>query len=209
MASFLSSVTIMWEEPLSTIGGIVRIINTSSQYAFFIVLPNFFMHEIGFTLSGWLRLLTIMFCGNLVGNLLAGMLGNRYGFRATVIWMGAVGTAVTIPLLYYVPQMYPGNFLVASLIGFAYGVTLAGYVPLSALMPTVIPHNKAGALSVLSLGAGASTWVGPAIVAIFFGAVGLQGIIWIFAGLYVASIFLMMLIPEVEPGVQPGMVASH
>ncbi|AYD01692.1 MFS transporter [Neorhizobium sp. NCHU2750] len=210
MASLLSSITIMWEEPLSTIGGLVRTVNTSSQYAFFIVLPGFFMDRIGFSLSAWLQLLTLIFCGNLIGNLASGALGNRIGYRTTVIWMGAIGTAATILLLYYVPLLYPGNFLVASLVGLAYGITLGGFVPLSALMPTVIPHNKAGALSVLSLGAGASTWVGPAIVAVFLGSVGLEGIMWIFAGLYVASAILAMMIPEANPQQQQGKLAvSH
>lgn len=203
LASLLDSVTIMWEEPLSTIGGVVRTINTSSQYAFFIVLPGFFMQTIGFSLSTWLQLLTIIFCGNLVGNLLSGIIGNKVGYRSTIIWMGALGTAATILLIYYVPQLYPGNFLVASLVGFAYGVTLAGFVPLSALMPTVIPHNKAGALSVLSLGAGASTWVGPAIVAIFLGSLGLEGVMWIFTGLYVASAAMMLMIPDADPNKLP------
>lgn len=202
MASLASSISIMWREPLSTIGGLVRTINTSSQFAFFIVLPGFFMDRIGFSLSTWLQLLTIIFCGNLLGNLGSGALGNRIGYRSTIIWMGAVGTAATILLLYYVPLLYPGNFLVSSLVGFVYGVTLGGFVPLSALMPTVIPHNKAGALSVLSLGAGASTWVGPAIVAIFLGSVGLEGVMWIFSGLYIVSAVLTMMIPDADPNKQ-------
>jgi polyol permease family len=210
LASLASSITIMWKEPLSSIGGIVRTVNTSSQFAFFIVLPGFFMDEIGFSLSTWLQLLTIIFCGNLVGNLVSGALGNRIGYRTTIIWMGAIGTAVTILLLYYVPLMYPGNFLVSSLVGFAYGMMLGGFVPLSALMPTVIPHNKAGALSVLSLGAGASTWVGPAIVAIFLVPVGLEGVMWIFAGLYVASAVLTLMIPDADPQQQQGeLVLGH
>lgn len=217
MASLMSSISIMWEEPMTSLGGLLRTINTSSQYAFFIVLPNFFMHKIGFGLSEWLQLLTIIFCGNLLGNLLSGMLGNRIGYRATIIWMGFVGTAATILLLYYVPQLYPGNFLMASLVGFAYGLTLGGFVPLSALMPTVVPHNKAGALSVLSLGAGASTWVGPAIVAIFLGTVGLEGVMWIFTGLYIAGAAMTLILPEPDRSkqVQKGsgrpaeLVAGH
>jgi hypothetical protein len=53
-------------------------------------------------------------------------------------------------------------------------------------------------LSVLSLGAGASTWVGPAIVAIFSASLGVAGIIWIFAGLYALSAFLMIPLRDPE-----------
>ena len=79
-----------------------------------------------------------------------------------------------------------------------YGMTLGGFVPLSALMPLLVPKNRAAALSVLSLGAGASTWVGPAIVAIFSASLGVAGIIWIFAGLYALSAFLMIPLRDPE-----------
>ena len=59
-------------------------------------------------------------------------------------------------------------------------------------MPLLVPRNRAAALSALSLGAGASTWVGPAIVAIFSVSLGVGGIIWIFAGMYALSAALMI-----------------
>ena len=44
----------------------------------------------------------------------------------------------------------------------------------------------------LSLGAGASTWFGPAIVAIFSASLGVAGIVWIYSGLYALSALLMV-----------------
>ena len=129
---------------------------------------------------------------NIAGNLISSRLANRFGLRNTVIWMGAVGSAITTPLFYYVPQLFIGDFTVACLMGALYGMTLGGFVPLSALMPLLVPKNRAAAVSVLSLGAGASTWVGPAIVAIFGAALGVAGVIWIFAGLYALSAALMI-----------------
>jgi hypothetical protein len=73
-----------------------------------------------------------------------------------------------------------------------------------------VPHNRAAAISVLSLGAGASTWVGPAIVAIFSASLGVGGIIWIFAGLYALSAALML--PLRDPAdlkVDAAMAAAH
>jgi hypothetical protein len=49
--------------------------------------------------------------------------------------MGAVGSAITTPLFFYVPQMFIGDFTVACAMGALYGMTLGGFVPLSALMP--------------------------------------------------------------------------
>jgi MFS family permease len=192
LTSLMGSISIMWKEPKTSLGAVVRTINTASMFGFFVVLPGYFMDVIGFTLEQWLRLVTIIFVSNIAGNLISSRLAGRYGLRNTVIWMGAVGSAITTPLFFYMPQLFIGNFYIASLFGALYGMTLGGFVPLSALMPLLVPRNRAAALSVLSLGAGASTWVGPAVVAIFSASLGVAGIIWIFAGLYALSAALMI-----------------
>jgi polyol permease family len=196
LASLMGSISIMWKEPKTTLGGVVRTINTTSMFGFFIILPGFFMQLIGFTLEQWLRLVTIIFVSNIVGNIISSRLGNRFGLRNTVIWMGAVGSAISTPLFFYMPQLFTGNLTIAYLFGALYGMTLGGFVPLSALMPLLVPRNKAGALSVLSLGAGASTWVGPAIVAIFSVSLGVAGIVWIYSGLYALSAVLMIFLRD-------------
>lgn len=209
LASLAGSISIMWKEPKTSLGAVVRTFNTASMFGFFVVLPGFFMDVIGFTLEEWLRLVTVIFVSNIAGNLISSRLANRIGLRNTVIWMGAVGSAISTPLFFYMPQLFPGNFYVAGLFGALYGMTLGGFVPLSALMPLLVPRNRAAALSVLSLGAGASTWVGPAIVAIFSTSLGVAGIVWIFAGLYALSAGLM--IPLRDPaGLRAAdMVAGH
>jgi len=209
LASLAGSISIMWKEPKTSLGAVVRTFNTASMFGFFVVLPGFFMDVIGFTLEEWLRLVTVIFVSNIAGNLISSRLANRIGLRNTVIWMGAVGSAISTPLFFYMPQLFPGNFYVAGLFGALYGMTLGGFVPLSALMPLLVPRNRAAALSVLSLGAGASTWVGPAIVAIFSASLGVAGIVWIFAGLYALSAGLM--IPLRDPaGLRAAdMVAGH
>jgi len=198
MQSLMKSISIMWEEPKTSLSGVVRTINTASMFGFFIILPGYFMDVIGFTLEQWLRLVTVIFVSNIAGNLISSRLGQRFGLRNVVIWMGGVGSAITVPLFFYMPQMFIGDFTVASIFGALYGLTLGGFVPLSALMPLLVPRNRAAALSVLSLGAGASTWVGPAIVAIFSASLGVAGIIWIFAGLYALSAVLMIPLRDPE-----------
>ncbi|GAA3318657.1 hypothetical protein GCM10020331_022350 [Ectobacillus funiculus] len=59
------------------------------------------------------------------------------------------------------------NYLAATIAAAGFGACLAGYVPLSALVPSLAPENKGAAMSILSLGAGLSTFVGPAIVGVF------------------------------------------
>ncbi|KYD01907.1 hypothetical protein B4144_2389 [Bacillus atrophaeus] len=67
---------------------------------------------------------------------------------------------------------------------------LAGYVPLSALMPTLAPYNKGAAMSVLNLGSGLCAFIAPGIVSLYIGPLGAGGVIWIFAVLYFFSAFL-------------------
>ena len=128
-----------------------------------------------------------MFLSNIIWNLLFGIIGDRLGWRQTVAYCGGVGSAITTLLLYYFPSTFGANYSLAVLAAVLYGATLAGYVPLSALMPSLAPQNKGAAMSLLNLGAGASNWVGPAIVALFLPVVGVGGVMWIYAVLYLVS----------------------
>lgn len=68
-----------------------------------------------------------------------------------------------------------GGYWVAALSAAFYGVTLAGFTPLSVLMSLMAPGQEASAIAVLNLGAGAATFVGPLIVAIFLSLTGPGG----------------------------------
>jgi polyol permease family len=193
---FFGSISIVWREPKTLVAGIVRTVDTSSEYAFLAIMPAFFVDHLHFTQGQWLNLLSIVFLSNILFNLASGMIADKLGHRFVVAVFGCVGGFVSIPLFYYVPVWYPGNFGMAALVGVFYGATVAAFVPLSGLMPQVCPKEKAAALSILGLGAGASTWVGPAIVALCEGAfgMGLQGVIWTFAVIYLLSGALTMMI---------------
>ncbi|MEN6607742.1 MAG: MFS transporter, partial [Bryobacteraceae bacterium] len=170
------------------------IINTAPQFGFLVFLPIFFTTTVGFSLTQWLRLLSSIFLSNIIWNLLFGIIGDKFGWRRTVALCGGVGSAITTLLLYYVPQVFGANYPLCILAGVCYGAALAGYVPLSALMPSLAPHHKGAAMSMLNLGAGASTWVGPAIVGIFLAPLGVAGVMWIFAVLYLISAGLTLLL---------------
>jgi polyol permease family len=199
--TLLSSVSIAWEKPKIAIGAVVRVINTAPQSGFIVFLPFYFTETIGFTLEQWLRLLFFMFLSNIIWNLLFGFLGDKLGWRQTVAYCGGLGSAITTLLLYYVPHTLGPNYPLAVVAAVLYGATLAGYVPLSALMPSLAPRNKGAAMSLLNLGAGASNWVGPAIVWLFKPAVGVGGIMWIYAILYLisAGLALLLKLPAEEP----------
>jgi MFS-type transporter involved in bile tolerance (Atg22 family) len=63
---------------------------------------------------------------------------------------------------------------------------------LGAIMAALAPGREGAAMAILNLGAGASAWVGPAIVAVFLPLVGVTGVMWIFAVLYAVSALLTM-----------------
>jgi polyol permease family len=207
--TLLSSVSIAWEEPKTAIGSIVRVINTAPQNGFLVFLPIYFTETIGFSLEQWLRLLFFMFLSNIIWNLLFGFLGDKLGWRETVAFCGGVGSAITTLLLYYVPHTLGPNYPLAVVAAVLYGATLAGYVPLSALMPSLVPHNKGAAMSLLNLGAGASNWVGPAIVYLFKPAIGVGGVMWIYAGMYVLSAVLTMFLTLPKEPVEPKMPVAE
>ncbi len=208
VSSAFSSIAIAWQKPKTTIGCIVRMLNTAPQFGFLVFLPTFFTRTIGFSLSEWLRLLSYMFLSNIVWNLFMGFFGDKLGWRRTVAYIGGLGCAAATLLLFYVPNSFRSHYWLSVLVAVIYGATLAGNVPLSAIMPSLAPENKGAAISMLNLGAAASAWLGPTTVAIFIGPFGVVGVIWIFAILHAVG-GLMALFLTLPPEVEEAIVASH
>ncbi|MFH8403927.1 MFS transporter [Streptomyces sp. NPDC018019] len=209
LATLAGSITILWRNPRVGTGALVRTINTASQFGFFVIMPVHFTRTVGFSLTQWLHLLSAMFATNIAANLLCGVLGDRFGWRRTIAWFGGGGCTVSTLLLFYVPQAAGANFGPALVVAAFYGATLAGYVPISALMPSLEPRHKGQALAALNLGAGASTFVGPAVVAAFAGPLGVEGVVWIFAGMYAVgtALTVFLKLPD-EPGTAPARTAA-
>lgn len=189
MQELLKGLTIVKEEPKVLLGGIVRVINTTAQFAFPVFLPMY-MARHGFDTTQWLQIWGTIFTANIIFNLIFGFVGDRFGWRNTIMWFGGVGCAVTTLLFYYAPQIWEGSFFMVLTCGVLWGAFLAGYVPLTALVPSLVKKDKGAAMAILNLGAGLPVFVGPAIVGLFIGSVGEEGVIWILAILYVISAIL-------------------
>lgn len=185
----VKGLTIVKEEPKVLLGGIVRIINTTAQFAFPVFLP-IYMADYGLTTTEWLQIWGTIFTSNIIFNLIFGFVGDNMGWRNTVMWFGGVGCAISTLLFYYAPQVVGDNFWLILLPGVLWGALLAGYVPLSALVPSLVKKDKGAAMAILNLGAGLPVFVGPAIVGLFIGLVGNAGVIWILAILYLISAIL-------------------
>jgi len=181
--------TILKEEPKVMLGGIVRIINTTAQFAFPVFLPTY-MAAHDFTTTEWLQIWGTIFTANIAFNLIFGFVGDSLGWRNTVMWFGGIGCALTTLLFYYSPAIFGHSFWLVMCCGILWGALLAGFVPLSALVPSLVKKDKGAAMAILNLGAGLAVFVGPAIVWIFIGTLGNEGVVWILAGLYFLSAVL-------------------
>lgn len=189
MSELVKGLTIVKEEPKVLLGGIVRVINTTAQFAFPVFLP-IYMADYGLSTTDWLKIWGTIFMSNIIFNLIFGFVGDKVGWRNTVMWFGGVGCAITTLLFYYAPQFFGGNFWLILLPGVLWGALLAGYVPLTALVPSLVSKDKGAAMAILNLGAGLPVFVGPALVGVFIGVIGNAGIIWVLAILYLFSAFL-------------------
>lgn len=176
-------------EPKVFLGGIVRTINTAAQFAFPVFMPIYF-EKYGFSTSDWLKIWGTIFTANIAFNLIFGFVGDRFGWRNTISLFGGVGCGITTILFFYSPEWFNGSFTLVLISGVLWGALLAGYVPLSALVPSLVSKGKGAAMAFLNLGAGLSVFVGPLIVRAFIGPVGNAGVIWILAGLYFLSALL-------------------
>jgi len=195
----LKGITIAFENPRIGLGGIVRTINTSAAYGFVVFMPMYMM-DMGFSRTNWLQMYAALWTVNIAFNLIFGVISDGLGWRNVVMWFGCVGCAITTLMFYYVPHFFGPNYLLTVSAAGLFGACLAGFVPLSAIMPTLAPENKGAAMSILNLGAGLSTFVGPAVVGLFIGSLGASGVIWIFTGLYLFSGVLMKFVslPKAE-----------
>ncbi|GBD56713.1 MFS transporter [Gluconobacter wancherniae] len=170
---------------------VVRAINSSAAHGIIVFMPFYFTTTLGLTSGNWIRFLEIIFGSNIIFNLVIGFVSDFISWRKTIIWFGGIGSALTCVGMYWLPALYahtslPLVYLSAAL----FGMTLAGYVPLSALTPSLLPENQGIAMSLLNLGAGSSAWIGPFIVYLFKSSVGTIGIIYIYAGLFLLSALL-------------------
>lgn len=186
--------TIVAREPKVLMGGIVRIINTVSQYAFVVFMP-LYMTEYGISDANWGTIWASIFIFNIAFNLIFGIVGDKFGWNRTITWFGCIGCALTVLLFYYSPMIL-NNYWFILACGAIWCICLAGFVPLSALVPSLVESDKGAAVSVLNLGAGIAAFVGPLIVRFLEKPVGYTGIAWTLAGLYVVAAVLMIFIKK-------------
>lgn len=185
----LSKAVTLLRQPTISLGLIVKTINGLAQYGLPVFMP-IYLASFGFSTTEWLQMWSLVFTVAIFANLLFGYVGDKIGWRTTIGWVGGVAYAIVLIVVFVTPHIVGHNFPLMTLALCLCGITMAGYVPLSALFPALAPHNKGAAMSVLNLGAGLSVFVAPAIAALFFESLGAGGVLMIYAALYVLSAIL-------------------
>ncbi|MDN6303634.1 MAG: RbtT/DalT/CsbX family MFS transporter [Brachybacterium sp.] len=182
-------------------GFLTRLINTAPQFGMFIILPTVIAETLGWGQSRWLLMTTVVFAGNILFNAFFGTLGDRVGWTTTVRWFGIVGSATGLLLWWYVPHWVPAGsdwgFVVSVIAGTVFGILLAGFVPLGAIMPALAPDHKGAAMAMYTTAAGGATFLGSAVVAVVRPWGGNVGVVWAFVLLYLLA-FLMTFALKVD-----------
>ena len=197
----LRGISIAWKHPKVRLGGIVATITTTSEFGFLVFLPIYYVRTVGFTLPQWLQILSVMFATNVVANLFWGWIGDKIGWRRTITFAGACGCTLTTLGLFYVPHIFGANYALVMGAGMAYGIALAGFVSIAAIMSILAPGSQGSAMSIMNLGSGLSTFLGPALAGLFLPRMGVSGVTWIFAAMYLISAFVSYQLKL--PGVRP------
>lgn len=167
-----------------------KVINTIGQFGFVIMMPIIFQAQ-GRGIVKWGAVWSMTFIANTLAGVLFGHLSDKLGWKKTVMYVGGPLTGIACLLILwslYLTHSMP--FVFAAFVIF--GIGLAGYGPLSALIPHMVSENKAIGISVLNMGTGLSSVVGPGLVILLFFSLGGIKTLLIFSMLYFLSSFLLV-----------------
>lgn len=180
---------IMFKRPRLGMGMLVKAINNIAQFGFIIIMPIFLINQ-GFTLTQWASIWGLTYIINSFANVLFGYIGDKCGWRKTIVYIGGPLTGISCLMLYYTSTLFPGQYGLLLLSFSVYAIGLGAFGPISALLPALAPDKKAVAVSVLNLGSGLSNFIGPAIVSLLFEPFGVKVVLYVFAILYFVASFL-------------------
>ena len=190
------------KRPKIFMGFLVRLINTSPEFGMFIILPAVISTTLGWGQQRWLVMTIAVYAGNILFNAMFGTIGDHWGWQRTVKWFGITGSALGLLAWWYVPHWVPAGstwgFVVSTIAGVFFGIMLAGFVPMGAIMPALAPDNKGAAIAMYTTAAGGAAFSGAAIVALVKPWGGNVGVVWAFVGLYVIGFILVSFLKVAE-----------
>ncbi|MGY2373549.1 MFS transporter [Pseudomonas sp. SDO524_S393] len=196
-------VTILFDQRSILIAAIVRVICNLTLFGFPVIMPLYLTSEaVGFTMEQWLYLWGLMFVVTIFTNVMWGWIGDRIGWLWQMRWFGCVGCALATLAFYYLPLMYGAHFGLASTAAIALGICVSAFVPIGPVFLAIAPEQQGAAMSAHNLAAGMSNFMGPAIATLTISWLGVQGVVWVYALLYLVGAVLTCCIRIDQPKLQ-------
>lgn len=203
LSELSKAITILYTNRNITLAVIVRVINQLSLFGFVVFMPLVFTDQYGYTIEEWLRIWAMLSVTAVFTNVLWGNVGDRIGWLKVVRVVGCLGCALSALAFFYLPEMFKGNVWVGMAVSAFLGVTISGFVPMSALFPALEPEHKGAAVSAHNLSAGLSHFLAPGLVGVIMVLWGTAAVVWTFAGLYLLAFFIAMFIKVDQPKHSP------
>lgn len=194
------AVTILFTNRNIFLSCLIRIINTLSLFGFAVIMPMLFVGRLGFSMPEWLQIWAVFFFVTIFTNIMWGILGEKIGWMRQVRWFGCIGCAISSLAFYYLPVYFGHNFWMALVPAVMLGITVAAFVPMTAVFPVLEPNHKGAAISIYNLSAGLSNFAAPAIASIVLPFFDIVGVVWAYTGLYLFAAVLTLIVKVEQPG---------
>lgn len=199
-----SGVTLIGRNRQIALTTVVRVICNLSLYGFPVVMPLYLTDRAyggaWFSMSQWMTVWGIQFATTVVGNVLWGWVGDRYGWMRQMRWYGCWFCALATLGFYYAPQVLGGSTAALTALAVLLGLGFTAFVPMGAVFPALAPREQGAAISANNLASGLTTFVGPGIVTLLLPVAGVAGVCWTYAGLYLLGSLLTVWIRPPQPG---------
>lgn len=199
VAELTRAVTILFTNHNIFLACLIRIINTISLFGFAVIMPMLFVGRLGFSMSEWLQIWAVFFFVTIFTNVMWGILGEYIGWIRQVRWFGCLGCAISSLAFYYLPVTFGHNYWIAMIPAIMLGITVAAFVPMTAVFPALEPKHEGAAISIYNLSAGLSNFIAPAIASVVLPFFDIVGVVWTYTGLYLFAGILTMIIKVKQP----------
>lgn len=190
---------VLVREPKMRLAVIVKTINDIGKFSLVILMPVY-LPRFGFSIAQWLAIWGLVNVVNIFANYFFGWLGDTIGWRKTVVWFSGTLCGLAMLAVCYAPVWFGNSETALFMALVLYAIGLGAFGPLSALIPSLLPHNKGAAISCLNLGSGLSNFIGPLIVTLCVVPLGVEGTLWVIAILYFAASLLSVPLTLPEEG---------
>ncbi|WP_082517905.1 RbtT/DalT/CsbX family MFS transporter [Curtobacterium sp. Leaf183] len=194
-----SGIEVCISRPKVLLAVVIRLVNTAPEFGMFVIMPAVIGTELGWGQSKWLTMTVIVYAGNILFNAVFGAIGDRIGWIRTVKWFGIAASGVGLLAWWYVPHLVPAGsewgFWLATAAGTVFGIMLAGFTPMGAIVPAFAGEDRRGAaMAMYATAAGGATFLGNAVVSAVLPWGGAAGVVWTFVVLYALAFVVLSLL---------------